>query len=73
MVTELKKLADLMAQDSVPKWLLAEVQNRREAIVAELRQNRPVTLHGPHGEEVVLEPDPEPEALPAQSKIATSK
>lgn len=58
--TDLSKLADLLEQDSLPSWLREEVDRRTSDILSALKRGQSIKLLGPHGEELVIGPVPQP-------------
>ena len=58
--TDLSKLADLLEQDSLPSWLREEIDRRTSDILSALKHGQSIKLLGPHGEELIIGPVPQP-------------
>ena len=54
--TDLSKLADLIQEDSLPRWFRQQVEDGSEDISRRLEQGESITLHGPQGEQVTIGP-----------------
>ena len=54
--TDFSNLADLIQEDSVPRWFRKQVDERSAEILRTLEQGRSITLQGPQGEAVTIAP-----------------
>lgn len=54
--TDFSKLADLIQEDSLPRWFRQQVEEKSAEILRTLEQGESITLHGPQGEEVLIGP-----------------
>jgi hypothetical protein len=54
--TDFSKLADLIREDSVPRWFRRQVEEKSAEILDTLKQGKSVTLQGPQGEAVTIGP-----------------
>ena len=54
--TDFSKLADLIQEDSVPRWFRQQVDDKSAEILQTLEQGKSITLQGPQGEEVTIGP-----------------
>jgi hypothetical protein len=54
--TDLSKLADLLEQDS----LREDIDRRTSDILSALKRGQSIKLLGPHGEELIIGPVPQP-------------
>jgi hypothetical protein len=54
--TDFSKLADLIQEDSVPRWFRQQVDEKSAEILRMLEQGASITLHGPEGQEVTIGP-----------------
>jgi hypothetical protein len=54
--TDFSKLADLIREDSVPRWFRRQVEEKSAEILHTLKQGKSVTLQGPQGEAVTIGP-----------------
>jgi len=52
--TDLSKLADLIEEDSLPRWFREQVDDRSQEIVDALERAGSITLRGPQGQEVSI-------------------
>lgn len=59
MVTDLKKLAELIRQDSLPVWLKEQIESRKMEILKGLQTEGVFVLDGPHGERIEIRPEKE--------------
>jgi hypothetical protein len=50
----LSKLADLIAEDSVPAWIRKQLECKRGDIIAAFDAGQPYELHGPSGEVITI-------------------
>jgi hypothetical protein len=56
MVNKLSILAQFLEDESLPSWLKAELQNRREEITEALARGKATDINGPNGEVVTIAP-----------------
>jgi hypothetical protein len=54
MVTELAKLADLIALDSLPLWMRQQIDEKRDEILEALETKGVFVLEGPQGQRVEI-------------------
>jgi hypothetical protein len=54
--TDFSKLADLIQEDSVPRWFRQQVEGRSAEILHSLEQGQSITLQGPQGQQVTIAP-----------------
>jgi len=52
--TDLSKLADLIEEDSLPRWFREQVDDRPQEIVDALERGGSIILRGPQGQEVSI-------------------
>jgi hypothetical protein len=56
LIGSLSKLADLIAEDSIPAWVRKELEMKRADIIAALDAGQPYELRGPSGEVITITP-----------------
>jgi hypothetical protein len=56
MVNRLSNLAQFLEDESLPLWLKAELERRKEEISAELARGRSIEIEGPNHEIVTIAP-----------------
>jgi hypothetical protein len=54
--TDFSKLADLIQEDSLPRWFREQVEEKSAEILRTLKNGKSITLHGPQGEAVTIGP-----------------
>lgn len=54
--TDFTRLADLIQEDSLPRWFQRMVEEKSAEILRVLEQGESFTLRGPQGQEVTIGP-----------------